>query len=152
MSKSGKERRGRREVKLAWMLVAGTFVALILNGIWSLVVGTASFGGDEEDLVRGWEGVLRNSPAYLLLVIVPSLGMWFATRAITRGAEGEKSVLIATSLALLFALASVTRDAAEVVMTTRAATVSWVTFGVDVVLVGLLYGAARRRIRHASSR
>ncbi|MEY4224487.1 MAG: hypothetical protein RIS33_1421 [Actinomycetota bacterium] len=152
MSKSGKERRGRREVKLAWMLVAGTFVALILNGIWSLVVGTASFGGDEEDLVRGWEGVLRNSPAYLLLVIVPSLGMWFATRAITRGAEGGKSVLIASSLALLFALASVTRDAAEVVMTTRAATVSWVTFGVDVVLVGLLYGAARRRIRHASSR
>jgi hypothetical protein len=63
------------------MFFGGTFVALILNGIWSLFIGTASMGGDEDDLVQGWEGVLRNLPAYLLLVVVASVGVWFATRA-----------------------------------------------------------------------
>ena len=42
---------------------------------------------------------------------------------------------------------SVTRDAAEVVMTTRAATVAWIAFVADVVLVGLVHLAARRRIK-----
>ena len=139
-----------REVRFAWRFFGGTFVALILNGIWSLFVGTASPGGDESDLVQGWEGVFRNLPAYLLLVIVASLGVWFATRAGIHGSERAGSALIATSLVLLFALSSVTRDAAEVVMTTRAATVAWVTFGFDAVLVGFVFFLARRRISAAS--
>ena len=141
-----------QEIRYAWMFLAGTFVALILNGIWSTIVGTASFGGDESDLVQGWEGVLRNSPAYLLLISVASLGVWFATMAGVHGSDRARSPLVATSLVLLFALSSVTRDAAEVVMTTRAATVSWMTFGIDAVLVGVVYLAARQQIRHASRR
>jgi hypothetical protein len=50
----------------------------------------------------------------------------------------------------LFALSSVTRDCAEVVMTSRAATMAWVTFGIDAVLVCLVMLAARRRIRRAN--
>ena len=141
-----------REVRFAWLFFGGTFVALILNGIWSMVVGTASPGGDESDLVQGWEGVLRNSPAYLLLIIVASLGVWFATQAGVHGSDKARSPLIATSLVLLFALSSVTRDVAEVVMTTRAATMAWATFGIDAVVVGLVFLAARQRIRHASGR
>jgi fumarate reductase subunit D len=141
-----------REVRLAWVFFGGTFVALILNGIWSMVVGTASPGGDESDLVQGWEGVLRNLPAYLLLVVVASLSVWFATQGGVHGSQRSKSALIASSLVLLFALSSVTRDAAEVVMTTRAATMAWATFGIDAVLVGLVFLAARQRIRHASVR
>ncbi|MGA0877486.1 MAG: hypothetical protein ACO3SP_00040 [Ilumatobacteraceae bacterium] len=141
---------GSREIKFAWLFFFGTFVALILNGIWSLVVGTASPGADESDLVQGWQGVLRNLPAYSLLVVVASLGVWYATRANVHGYKQAKFALIATSLVLLFALSSVTRDAAEVVMTTRAATMAWATFGVDALLVGVVYVMARRKISRAS--
>jgi hypothetical protein len=134
------------------LFVVGSFVALILNGIWSLIVGTASPGADESDLVQGWEGVLRNLPAYVLLITVASLGVWFATQAGVRGSTRSRGASITTSLVLLFALASVTRDAAEVVMTTRAATVSWITFGVDAVIVAIIYLVARRRIMRASGR
>ena len=141
-----------KETRLAWMFFFGTFVALILNGIWSLFVGTASPGADENDLIQGWEGVLRNLPAYLLLVVVASLSVWFATQAGVHGSPRSNVALIASSLVLLFALSSVTRDAAEVVMTTRAATMAWATFGIDAILVGSVYFAARRRIRRASGR
>ena len=140
-----------RDRSLAWAFFAGTFVALIANGLWSLVVGTASPGGDEADLVRGWEGVLRNSPAYALLIVVASTSLLFAARAYIRGVTGGRATLVASSLVLLFALSSVTRDCAEVVMTTRAATVSWLTFGVDAVIVGLLLlTVVRRRARRRS--
>ena len=92
------------------MFFAGTFVVLLLNGVWSLFVGTASMGGDESELVQGWSGVLRNSPAYLLLVVVAFLGVVFATKAGVHGSNRANAALIATSIALLFALASVTRD------------------------------------------
>lgn len=141
-----------REVTRAWKFFAGTFVALILNGIWSLIVGTASPGADEKDLVQGWEGVMRNSPAYLLLIIVASLGVWSATQAGVHGSPRARTALIATSLLLLFAMSSVTRDAAEVVMTTRAATVSWVTFLVDAALVAVVFIAAQKHISKASGR
>jgi hypothetical protein len=117
-----------------------------------LIVGTASPGADESDLVQGWEGVLRNLPAYVLLITVASLGVWFATQAGVRGSTRSRGASITTSLVLLFALASVTRDVAEVVMTTRAATVSWITFGVDAVIVAIIYLVARRRIMRASGR
>lgn len=135
-----------RARRLAWVFFAGTFVALILNGIWSLFVGTASMGGDESDLVQGWEGVLRNSPAYLLLIAVASSSVFFAVRATTLRAQASNAVFVASALALLLALGSVTRDAAEVVMTTRAATMAWLLFGCDVVVVALVVLAGRRRI------
>lgn len=144
--------RPDREIRRAWQFFAGTFVALILNGIWSMIVGTASPGADESDLIQGWEGVLRNFPAYLLLVVVASLSVWFATQGGEHGSRRAKSALVASSLVLLFALSAVTRDVAEVVMTTRAATVAWVMFGVDAVLVVLVYVVAKQRIRHALGR
>ena len=144
--------RGPRDLRLAWIFFGGTFVALILSGIWSLIVGTASPGADEKDLVQGWEGVLRNSPGYLLLIVVASLSVWFATRAAIHGVQRAQVALIATSLVLLFALSSVTRDSAEVVMTTRAATVCWLTFGVDAIVVAFIFLAARRKIHRTSSR
>jgi len=128
----------------AWWCFGGTFAATLLSGIWSLLVGTASMGGDESELVRGWSGVIRNLPGYLLVVAVASLGVWFAARSLRHGARGGRSALIATSLALLFALSSATRDSAEVVMTTRAATVTWILFAVDVLIVGGVYLLARR--------
>ena len=144
--------RPDREIRLAWQFFAGTFVALALNGIWSLLVGTSSFGGDEDDLVQGWEGVLRNLPAYVLLLVIASLSVWFATQGGVHGSQRARSAFLASLLILLFAMSSVTRDAAEVVMTTRAATTAWVIFGVDVVLVGGIDIIARQRIRRASGR
>lgn len=141
-----------REVKFAWMFFGGTFVALILSGIWSMFVGTASPGADEKDLVQGWEGVLRNLPGYLLLILVASLGVWFATQGGAHGSHRAQAALIATSLGLLLALSSVTRDSAEVVMTTRAATVSWLTFAIDAVVVGIIFLVARQRITRAVRR
>jgi hypothetical protein len=144
--------RSDRDVRLAMLFFAGTFIALVLNGIWSLFVGTASFGGDEEDLVQGWDGVIRNLPAYLLLVGVASLSVWFSVRAGIHGAPRAKAALITTSLVLLFALSSATRDSAEVVMTTRAATVAWLMFAIDAMLVGLIFLLAQLRISRASDR
>jgi hypothetical protein len=131
------------------MFFASTFVAFVLNGVWTVFVGTASFGGDEDELIQGWDGVLRNLPAYALFVGVASLSVWFAAQAGIHNSSRAKLALIATSLVLLFALSSVTRDCAEVVMTTRAATVAWLMFGIDAVLVGLVYVLARRRINRA---
>lgn len=145
-------RSSDQEVKYAWLLFAGTIVSVALSGIWSLIVGTASPGADEKDLIQGWEGAMRNLPGYLLPVLVGSLGVWFATRAGIHGSPRAKSALIATSLVLLFAMSSVTRDSAEVVMTTRAATMAWVTFGVDAVIVGIVFLAAQRRINRALGR
>ena len=139
-----------QEERYAWMLFAGTIVAVVLSGIWSLIVGTASPGADEKDLVQGWEGVTRNLPGYLLPVLVGSLGVWFATKAGIHKSPRAQSVLIATSLVLLFAMSAVTRDAAEVVMTTRAASVAWLTFGVDAIIVLVIYLLAHRRISRAS--
>ena len=149
---SGSLDHAEQEVKYAWMSFAGTIVAVVLSGIWSMIVGTASPGADESDLVQGWEGVMRNLPGYLLPVFVGSLGVWFATRGGLHGSPRAKSALVATSLVLLFAMSSVTRDAAEVVMTTRAATVSWLTFGVDAIIVGAIFFAARKRMRRVSDR
>lgn len=141
-----------REVRLAWTFFIGTIAAVVFSGIWSMIVGTASPGADEKDLVQGWEGVLRNVPGYLLAVLVASLGVWFATRAGADGSDRSRSALVATSLMLLFALSSVTRDAAEVVMTTRAATVSWITFGVDAFITGVVFLSAQRHIRRVSGK
>jgi FtsH-binding integral membrane protein len=151
-SLASSQSRPDREIQLAWLFFAGTFPALVVSGIWSMIVGTASPGADESDLVQGWEGVLRNLPGYLLLVVVASLSVWFATQGGVHGSRRAKPVLIASSLVLLFALSSVTRDCAEVVMTTRAATTAWAMFGVDAIVVGLVFLVARQRIRHVSGR
>jgi len=141
-----------REITLAWAFFVGTIVAVVLSGVWSMVVGTASPGANEKDLVQGWEGVARNLPGYLLAVVVGSLGVWFATQAGVHASRRSRSALTATSLVFLFALSSVTRDGAEVVMTTRAATVSWITFVIDALAVAIVFIAARQRISRASGR
>ena len=138
-----------RDVRRAWGFFCGTFVALVASGIWSMLVGTSSPGADEADLVQGWEGVLRNLPGYALLIGVAGAGVWFAVKAGSHGSERSRPALVATCLALLLALASVTRDTAEVVMTTRAATVTWVLFAVDAVVVGFVYLTAGQRIRRS---
>lgn len=147
---SSSSSRPDRDLRRAWAFFGGTFVALVASGIWSMLVGTSSPGADEADLVQGWEGVLRNLPGYALLIGVAAAGVWFAMKAGIHGSERSRPALVATCLALLLALTSVTRDSAEVVMTTRAATVAWGLFGVDVVLVGFVYLMAGQRIGHAA--
>lgn len=139
------------ERKRAWFFFGATFIVLLLMGIWTIVVGTASMGGDESDLVQGWSGVLRNSPAYAALLITASVGVWYAVRANAHGSPLGRSAFIATSLALLFAMSSVTRDSAEVVMTTRAATVTWILFGIDAAIVAVVVLLSRRYIAKSRS-
>jgi uncharacterized BrkB/YihY/UPF0761 family membrane protein len=130
--------KGDREARLSILLVVpGLVVAMIVGTIWQLSVGVASMGGDESDLTRGWEGVLRSLPSYLLYIGVAVTAFVFAMRARRHGAHNARVATVVSSLALLFVLNSVTRDSAEIVMETRAATVSWMLFGVDVVIVGL---------------
>jgi FtsH-binding integral membrane protein len=138
---------GDRSKTLAWWFAGGTLLAIVASGLWTLVVGTSSPGGDEKDLVQGWEGVTRNLPGYALVVIVAGISVWFATRAIRQHAEGSQAALVASCLALFLGLVSITRDAAEVVMTTGAATVVWVLAGADLVVAGIVYAAARARSR-----
>ena len=45
--------KAEQDATRAWRFFAGTFVALIISAIWSMVVGTSSPGADEKDLVQG---------------------------------------------------------------------------------------------------
>jgi uncharacterized BrkB/YihY/UPF0761 family membrane protein len=130
--------KGDREGRLSILLVIpGLIVAMIVGAIWQLSVGVASMGGDESDLIRGWEGVLRSLPSYLMSIGIAVAAFVFAMRARRHGARNARAATVISTIGLLFVLNSVTRDSAEVVMKTRAATVSWILFGVDVVIVGL---------------
>jgi uncharacterized BrkB/YihY/UPF0761 family membrane protein len=129
---------GDREARLSILLVVpGLIVALIVGAIWQLSVGVASMGGDESELIRGWEGVLRSVPSYLLSIGIAVTAFVFAMRARRHGARNARAATVVSTIGLLFVLNSVTRDSAEIVMETRAATVSWMLFAVDVVIVGL---------------
>ena len=136
-----------RNTTLAWWFAGGTLVAIVASGLWTLVVGTSSPGADEKDLVRGWSGVLRNLPGYALVVIVGGLSVFFATRARRHRPEGSPAILLASCIALFIGLISITRDAAEVVMTTRAATVVWMLGGVDLIVAAAVFAVARIRSR-----
>lgn len=130
--------KGDQEGRLSILLVVpGLIVAMIVGAIWQLSVGVASMGGDESELIRGWEGVLRSLPSYLLSIGIAVTAFVFAMRARRHGARNARAAMVVSTIGLLFVLNSVTRDSAEVVMETRAATVSWILFGVDVVIVGL---------------
>lgn len=131
-------RKGDQEGLLSILLVVpGLIVAMIVGAIWQLSVGVVSMGGDESELIRGWQGVLRSLPSYLLSIGIAVTAFVFAMRARRHGARNARAATVVSSIALLFVLNSVTRDIAEVVMETRAATVSWMLFVVDVVIVGL---------------
>lgn len=52
----------------------------------------------------------------------------------------------------MFAMSSATRDSADVVMTTRAATVTWILFGIDSALVAVVVLFARRYISRSLAR
>lgn len=140
--------RGERSKRLAWWFAGGTILAVVLSGIWSLIVGTASPGADEKDLVQGWSGVARNLPAYAVVVLVACISVLFATRARRLGANGADTALLASCVALFAGLVAITRDSAEVVMTTRAATVTWLLAAADLVVVAVVYLQARATSRH----
>lgn len=130
--------KGDREARLSILLVVpGLIVAMIVGAIWQLIVGVASMGGDESELIRGWEGVLRSLPSYLSSIGIAVTAFVLAMRSRRHGARNARAATVVSTIGLLFVLNSVTRDSAEVVMETRAAPVSWMLFGVDVVIVGL---------------
>jgi hypothetical protein len=138
-------RVGAREAKIALLLVfPGLILAMIAAGIWTIVVETASPGGDESRLVRGWEGVARDLPGYLLWAGVAATAFVYALRALRLRARLARAALALASIGLLLTLASITRDGAEVVMQTRSATVSWVLFVVDAAVVALAVLFGRR--------
>jgi len=139
--------RGERSRRLAWWFAGGTLLAVVLSGIWSLIVGTASPGADEKDLVQGWSGVLRNVPGYAVVVLVGGISVLFATRARRLRADGAHAALVASCVALFLGLASITRDAAEVQMTTRAATMTWLLAAASLVIAAVVYVQARLRTR-----
>jgi hypothetical protein len=91
---------------------------MIIGAIWQLSVGVASMGGDESDLVRGWEGVRRSLPSSVLSIGIAVTAFVFAMRARHHGARNARTATAVSTIALLFVLNSVTRDSAEVVMET----------------------------------
>ena len=136
--------RGDREARTAKLLIPATFVAMILSGIWTLLVGTASMGGDDADIVNGWPGVARNIPAYLVVVGIGVASIVFAALAIRDRARNGTRILVVAAVVFALVLSQITRDAAELVMDTRAATVSWLLFLVDAVVIALGAAIAHR--------
>jgi hypothetical protein len=136
--------RADREATIALLLVPGVIVAMVADGLWTIVVGTASLGGDESELHRGWAGIARDAPGALVLIGVGVTSVVLAARSMRSGAARAKRALLLGSVALLVALAAVTRDGAEVMMQTRSATAAWILFAVDTVIVTATYVLARR--------
>lgn len=128
----GPDTRARRAMLLA---IIGIPVAMVVSGIAQVVFGVASPGGDESDLVRGWAGVARSVPGYALMIGVAVAAVTLAARSRHAGATTGGTALVVTCIGLLFAFGATTRDIAEVVMTTRSATVSWLLFLADLAIV-----------------
>jgi hypothetical protein len=140
------ERLGRFAILLVF---PGLLAALVATTVWQLATGVASMGGDEAEMTRGWKGFWLSVPGYALVIAVATTAVVLALRAHRAGASNGRAALIVSSLGLLFALATSTRDGAEVVMTTRAATVAWIFFGIDLLVVALVLFVGLRRARRA---
>lgn len=142
--------QGDREARTAKLLIPATFVAMILSGIWALFVGTASMGGDDSDITTGWPGVARNIPVYLLVFGLGLASIVFAALAIRDGARNGTLILVVAAVVFTLVLSQSTRDVAELVMDTRAATVSWLLFLVDAVVVAAFATLAHRWARRSA--
>ena len=130
---------GERLGRFAMLLVfPGLLAALVATTVWQLATGVASMGGDEADMTRGWKGFWLSAPGYALVIALTSTAVVLALRARRAGASNSRAALIVSSLGLLFALATSTRDGSEIVMTTRASTVAWMFFGIDLLVVALV--------------
>jgi tellurite resistance protein TehA-like permease len=119
------------------LIVPGLLIAMVAGAAWQISIGVASMGGDEADLTRGWKGFWLSVPNYALGAGIAIAAFVLALRALRAGATNWRSALALSTLGLLFALGSSTRDSAEIVMSTRAATVSWLLFGIDLVVVAI---------------
>ncbi|MFM8973935.1 MAG: hypothetical protein ACKOOG_15160, partial [Actinomycetota bacterium] len=136
------DRRARRAMLLT---IIGIPVVMVVAGLGQIALGVASPGGDESELVRGWTGVLRSLPGYALGVGVAGAAVVLASRGRRTGAATGGTALVVSCVGLLFVLGSCTRDIAEVVMTTRSATVSWLLFLADAGFVVTLSFPFRAR-------
>jgi hypothetical protein len=91
--------------------------------------------------------VIRNVTADVMFVGVVVASLVDATLATRHGLARGTSRMVLSAIGVLFALDSVTRDSAEVVMTTRAATMTWIVRGADVAVVAIALLIAHRWAR-----
>ena len=144
---------GDRDARASLLTVfVGVPLALVAASIWALAVNIASMGGPESDLVQGWAGVLRSIPAAILLLAVPITGFAFAVRALRQAAPNGNLAVWVCTIGLLLVLVVIVGGTMDAMMTTRDATVKWMLFPVEVVVVAVAQLIARHFARHPRSR
>ncbi len=128
-----------------WSLVAlaGVPVGILFLTFWAVWVDTSPTLS-AEDRIRGWETVWRELPATAFLLAVCATGFSLAVYAGRQGAIAvARRAIWFHGAALFFVLLVVMNGSAENIMTTRSATVKWLLFPAQVLIVGLAVWGAR---------
>ena len=143
--------KGDRLLRASRLSLIGVPVALVVLVVWENVVSTSAMLDDGER-VRGWESVLRELPASLLLVAPTVVGLVLAVRAARYGVVGgAMRAIVWHGLALAVVLVILGSGAAEDVMRTRPSTVKWLLVPVELAIAAGAAYAARRAARSSSS-
>ncbi|MGZ4508700.1 MAG: hypothetical protein ACXVX0_15760 [Blastococcus sp.] len=132
--------RAHRNSLLA--LVAGFPAAWLVAGIWSLIVGTSSFGGNPR--VTGWKAVLYDLPGYLLMLGAMVASLVWAARALRLRARGAGWGFVASSVGLLLVLLLLGTVVADTTSAPSSASLNWLVRGaMALIAVAAVLGAWR---------
>lgn len=142
--------QGDRLLRASRLSLIGVPVAIVVLVVWENVVSTSAMLDDAER-IRGWESVLRELPASLLLLLPAAVGLVLAVRAARHGAvAGAMRTITWHGIALAVVLVILGSGAVEDVMRTRPSTVKWLLFPVELAIAAGAVYAARRAARPAT--
>ena len=128
-------------------MLVGIPIGIAFAIVWATIVKTSPTVADGER-IRGWESVVRELPATVVLAVVIVTGFVLAVRGGRAGqTDGSLRAIMWHGAALFLVLLIVMNGSAENIMTTRPATVKWLLLPtqVGVTAAAILY--CRRRSR-----
>ncbi len=127
------------------LLFLGLPVAVLVAGVWEVIVGVASVGGNPR--VTGVRAVFYDLPATLLLLGVVTTSLAFAAKALRGRARGARWGLWLSGSVLLLTLLYIGTNIADTVSTPSSATVNWVVRAAMVPIAATAIFVARRWAR-----
>ena len=131
-----------------WFLV-GIPIGIFALIVWANIVKTSPTIADDER-IRGWESVVRELPATIVMLGVVVIGLALAVRAGRGGdTEGAQRAIVWHGVGLFVILLIIGNGSAENIMTTRPSTVKWLLLPVQVGLAILSVIISRRLARSA---
>ena len=142
---------GMRAVRWSWLMLVAVPVSLVASVFWAIQVETSPTVADA-DRIRGWESVVRELPATLLVVLVFVAGFGLAIRGGRTGdAPGAMKAIGAHGAALFFMLLVIVNGSVENIMTTRPSTVKWMLLPAQLTVAIAAVALSRRAVMRRSA-